>query len=152
MNENLQIAHFNVAKLRHEPGDTRVAGFIDNVAKVNAIAERSPGFVWRLTDDSAAVGNGVSFQALEKDLRIAISMSVWTSAAELFHFVNKTAHGGFLRRRSEWFEPWVGPNYVIWPHAGEASPSLEYGWSRLKKLADQGASREAYDFKFLGLK
>jgi Domain of unknown function (DUF3291) len=146
-----QIAHFNVARLLHLPGDPRVADFVDNVTKINSIAERSQGFIWRWAEESAAVGNGIAYQAVDKDIQLAISLSVWASAQDLSYFVNKTAHGSFLRRRSEWFEKWPGPNYVIWPHSDSEPPSVEEGWSRLKMLADNGASAQAYDFKFLAL-
>jgi hypothetical protein len=148
MESTFQIAHFNVARLRHLPHDPRVAGFIDNVSKINEVAERSPGYVWRWADETAAVGDGITYQAADKDIQIAISLSVWNSVEDLWHFVNKTAHGSFLRRRAEWFEPWPGPNYVVWPHNGAEPPTLAEGWLRLKQLADQGASSAAYDFKF----
>lgn len=147
--ENMaQIAHFNVARLRHPPADPRVAGFIDNVGKINAIAERSPGYVWRWADESASIGNGIAFQAVDQDIRLAISLSVWRSVEDLRHFVHKTAHGNFLRRRAEWFEPWLGPNYVVWPHSGNQPPTVAEGWLRLKQLAESGANPTAYDFKF----
>ncbi len=148
MTTTAQVAHMNVARLRFPPGDPRVAGFIDNVARVNAVAERSPGYVWRLSDESAAVGNGITFQAVDPDPCLAISLSVWDSVESLWHFVNKTVHGGFLKRRVEWFAPWTGPNYVIWPHAGSTPPTLAEGWTRLRRLADHGAMPEAYDFKY----
>ena len=59
-----QVAHLNVARLRHPPADARVAGFIDNVPKVNAIAERSPGYVWRLSDEAPSVVEGVAYQGV----------------------------------------------------------------------------------------
>ena len=62
-----QIAHFNIARLRAMPGDPLVAEFIDNVPKVNSIAERSPGFVWRLNDQSAQVARDIRFQAVMDD-------------------------------------------------------------------------------------
>ncbi len=148
MDSSVQIAHFNVARLRHPPHDPRVAGFIDNVSKVNAIAERSKGYVWRWADESAAVGDGIAFQAVDSDVHLAISLSIWTNVEDLWHFVHKTAHGSFLRRRTEWFEPWPGPNYVVWPHDGHTPPSVELGWQKLKLLAEQGASIAAYDFTF----
>jgi len=117
-----QVAHFNVARLQFPPGDTRVAGFVDNVPRVNAIAERSAGFVWRHVDESAALGDGIRFETLNEDPCLAISLSLWRSDSELWHFVNKTVHGGFLRRRTEWFEPWPGPNYVLWAHGATAHP------------------------------
>ena len=147
MKTQAQIAHFNVARLRYPPGDPRVAGFIDNVPKINAIAERSPGYVWRWSDEAAAISDAFAFQAVDNDVRLAISLSVWTSVEDLWHFVNKTMHGSFLRRRSEWFEAWSGPNYVVWPHSDTEPPTVADGWARLKLLAEQGASPAAYDFK-----
>lgn len=144
----VRIAHMNVARLRFPPGDPRVAGFVDNVPRVNAIAERSAGFIWRHVDEGASVGDGIRFEALDDDPCLAISLSLWRSVAELRHFVTKTVHGAFLRRRVEWFEPWSGPNYVVWDHAEAGPPSLEEGWLRLRHLAAHGASAYAYDFRF----
>src|ERR1051326_6590674 len=48
------IAQLNVGRLRYETDDPRMADFMNNLARINALAERSPGFVWRYTD---ATGN-----------------------------------------------------------------------------------------------
>lgn len=77
-----------------------MAGFIDNVSKVNAIAERSPGYVWRFSDEALSVVEGVVFQGLADDPKLAISLSVWETVEHLWHFVSKTAHGGFLCHRT----------------------------------------------------
>jgi heme-degrading monooxygenase HmoA len=140
------IAHFNVARLLHPPGDPRVAGFTNNVLRVNAVAERSPGFLWRWKDEAATIEGSGGFQAVDADPCLAISFSVWESADALHHFVQKTVHGSFLRRRQEWFGPWEGPNYVIWPWDREKVPTLAEGWARLDQLRLQGPSAEAYDF------
>jgi heme-degrading monooxygenase HmoA len=145
------VSHMNVARLRFPPGDSRVAGFVDNVSRVNAIAERSPGFIWRHSDDESDLGLEARFQALDPDPHLAISLSVWESAQHLRQFVNKTVHGGFLRRRAEWFEPWPGPNYVVWNIDAGGRPTIEDGWSRLAHLAQHGPTLSAYDFKFAGV-
>ncbi|HQU70170.1 MAG TPA: DUF3291 domain-containing protein [Albidovulum sp.] len=142
------IAHYNVARLRAMPGDPLVAEFVDNVPKVNALAERSPGFVWRLNDNSAQVSCDVSFQAVVGDPLIAASLSVWESVEALAFFVKKTVHGAFLRRREAWFEPWNGPNYVIWPVPIGHLPTVEEGQQRLSVLARDGASDDAFDFAY----
>ncbi len=87
------VAHMNYARLRHPAGDPRVAGFVDNVPKVNAIAERSAGFVWRLQDDAARVSDSVTFEAVDDDPLIAASLSVWESADHLQFFVQKRCTG-----------------------------------------------------------
>jgi hypothetical protein len=45
------LAQINIARLRHPEGDPRVADFFANLDRVNAAAERMPGFVWRLNAD-----------------------------------------------------------------------------------------------------
>lgn len=147
-----QVAHMNVARLRHPPGDPRVAGFIDNVSKVNAIAERSPGYVWRFSDEALSVVEGVAYQGLAGDPKLAISLSVWETVEHLWQFVNKTVHGRFLRRREQWFEPYGGANYVIWSHILVTPPDISEGWARLKLLAEKGATPQAFDFAFAGMK
>jgi heme-degrading monooxygenase HmoA len=140
------IAHFNVARLLHPPGDARVAEFTNNVLRVNAVAERSPGFLWRWKDEAATIEGSGGFQAVDADPCLAISLSVWESADALRHFVQKTVHGSFLRRRQEWFAPWEGPNYVIWSWVRDQAPTVAEGWTRLERLSLQGPSAEAYDF------
>jgi hypothetical protein len=149
MTELSFVAHMNVARLRFPPGDSRVAGFVDNVSRVNAVAERSPGFIWRHSDEQSDLGLEARFQALNPDPHLAISLSVWETVRHLWQFVYKTVHGGFLRRRGEWFEPWPGPNYVVWNLTTSGRPTLEEGWSRLAHLADHGPTSFAYDFKFV---
>ena len=42
----MHLAELNIGRLRYPQSDPRVAPFIDNLALVNGLAERSPGFVW----------------------------------------------------------------------------------------------------------
>jgi len=139
------LAQFNIARLRHPPGDPRVAEFTTNTARVNAIAERSPGFIWRWADDSAQVLPDQPYQAADADPSLAISMSVWDGIPSFRHFVHKTLHGAFLRRRDEWFLPWDGPNYVLWHASPGTVPTLEEGHARLARLARDGAGPEVFD-------
>ena len=85
---------------------------------------------------------------MRSDSRLAISLSVWQSVADLRHFVHKTVHGAFLRRRAEWFAPWDDPNYVIWPVPVGSTITLADGIGRLDQLARQGASPAAYAFSW----
>jgi len=136
-----------VARLLHPPGDHRVAEFVDNTVRINEIAMRSKGYIWHLADDSALVTNP-DYAGTAGDPRLAFSMSLWQSMEDFSSFVYKTAHNSFFRRRTEWFEPWTGPNYVIWNYLGEPPIGLEEGWARLKYLAENGATEKAYDVKF----
>ena len=141
-----RIAHFNVARLRHAPGDPRVAEFVDNTFAVNAAAQKSPGYVWHLADEEALVALD-GYQGAGNDPKVVYSMSVWETISDFQAFVYKAMHGSFFKRREEWFEPWDGPNYVMWDFAGATPVPVTEGWARLKHLADKGPSDFAYDFK-----
>jgi Domain of unknown function (DUF3291) len=142
-----RIAHFNAARLLHAPSDPRVAGFVDNISKVNSVAERSKGYVWRLAEETSLVAQE-GYGGEDGDPKVVFSLSVWESLDDFELFVHKTVHATFLRRRQEWFEPWNGPNYVIWDFRGRPPVSREEGWSKLKLLADHGPSELAYDLKY----
>ena len=76
MTAELHLAQVNIGRVLGGPGDPRMADFYNNLARINALAERMPGFVWRLKDDS-----GVSAMALHwpGDPTMAVNMSVWDS-------------------------------------------------------------------------
>ncbi len=136
----------NMGYLLHPHGDPRIAGFEDNSDRVNAIADRSEGFVWRLQGtgyDLPENNTGALFG--RPDVSLA-TLSTWESFEDLERFVHKTIHGQFLERRAEWFENLEEPSYVIWPIATGHIPSLTEGNERLLKLRSEGPTLEAYDF------
>jgi hypothetical protein len=142
----MPFAELNIAKIRYPLDDPRMAEFVDNLARVNAMAERMPGFVWRL------VGNG-SYDA-SVDLRpfpdpmIIISLSVWETVAQFEAFVFKTVHDRFYRRRDQWFLPLPPPQLVIWPIAAGELPTTEEGKARLAYLIANGNSERAFDWSY----
>ncbi len=144
------IAHMNLARLLHPAGDPRVAEFVNGIDAVNAVAERSPGFIWRLTAPVSRADASGTFEAIdEDDPLIASSVSVWDDAESLRFFVGKTLHGVFLRKRTLWFEPMSGPVYVIWPVSRDARPTMAEAKAKLADLAALGPSAAVYDFKWL---
>ena len=95
------LAQLNIGRLRHDVGDPRMAEFVDNLALVNGLAERSPGFVWRYQDDS---GSAIDTRPFDGDPRMAINLSVWDSVEALERFVWQTVHKHFYGHRHQWFE------------------------------------------------
>jgi hypothetical protein len=93
------LAHFNVARLRYPPGDPRVEAFTSATARMNAVAERSLGYVWRWADEVAQAAEGQLYQSADADPCLAISMSVWTGPEAFRDFVMKTVHRAFFHRR-----------------------------------------------------
>ena len=86
MTQAWHLAQMNIGTLVGPEGDPRVQPFFDALDEVNALAEASPGFVWRLTDESGQNATGVAFTA---DPLLLPNMSVWESAEALFDFVYK---------------------------------------------------------------
>ncbi len=106
----VHLAQINVARLLHPQDDPRVAEFMDNLDAVNAVADRSPGFVWRFKDES---GNATEVKLFD-DRQVIVNASVWESAEALEQFVFKTLHVKFYAKRRNWFDPAFGPPLALW--------------------------------------
>ena len=138
------LAQLNIGRLRHETDDPRMADFMNNLARVNAIAERSPGFVWRYTD---ATGNATDTRPFEGDPRMAINLSVWESVEALEKFVWQTVHTRFYARKTEWFEKLDGAYFVLWHVPAGRRPSVAEAIGRLEHLKAHGPSEHAFGWQ-----
>jgi hypothetical protein len=131
----------NIGRIRYEIADPRMADFTNNLALVNALAERTPGFVWRYIDES---GNSTSTRPYA-DPRIAINLSVWENVSALERFVYQTIHKQFYNRRAEWFEHFEDHYFVIWWVPAGQRPSVEEAVARLVKR--HGPSDYAFNWQ-----
>ena len=125
----MQLAELNIALLRAPIDDPMIAEFANALDEINALAEASPGFVWRLTGDG---NDATSFRPFS-DPEMIVNLSVWTDRPSLHHYVYKTAHTPFLRKRAEWFHRIEVPSVVMWwvedgvqPSIGEAKARHDY--------------------------
>jgi hypothetical protein len=134
------LAQFNVARIKYPLADPRMADFVDNVARVNGLAEQIEGFVWRLKDDS---GNAMGM-TVYGDPRVLPNLTVWENVEALERFVWKTVHSRFYGRREEWFEPLDGAPLVMWWVPAGHRPTMAEGVERLNHLNDHGPSDEAF--------
>ena len=107
---NFHLAQVNVGRILAPLDSPVMAGFVDNLDKINMLAETSPGFIWRLKDDA---NNATSIRMYDDD-RIIMNMSVWETPDHLYQYVYKSMHGEFLKRRREWFEKMGEMYYVMW--------------------------------------
>jgi hypothetical protein len=114
------VAQLNIARSLHALDDPRMAGFMANLDRVNAIAERSPGFVWRLKDES---NNATALRPFD-DPNMLVNMSVWESVEDLERFVWATVHKQFYSRKDGWFERLAGPRFVMWSTPSGHIPDL----------------------------
>lgn len=143
------LAEFNIGILRHDWDDPRIAGFQSNLDRVNAIAQRSPGFVWQMGEDDMDAAQNDPAGPLGGNPRTASTLSVWQDADSLRHFVFNTLHKHFLDRRAEWFDPQPGPRLVIWEVAAGHRPSIAEAAARLDLLAREGDTDAAFGWAYL---
>jgi hypothetical protein len=119
-----------------------MADFVDNVARVNALAGAIEGFVWRLQDAS---GNAMGMQVYD-DPRVLPNLTVWKNVEALERFVWKTVHSRFFARRAEWFEHIETP-LVLWHVPSGDKPTMVDGVERLEHLKTHGASDYAFGWQ-----
>lgn len=145
LSDAYHVGHMNFGLLRGEWDSPVVAGFVEAVERVNALAERTPGFVVNIGGDELYDQLAVADDPIVSDPKAAVTLSVWKDAAALGHFVHNTLHGSFLRRRAEWFEPLDRVTYVVWPIAAGHRPTIAEGLARLKQLEQDGPTAAAFD-------
>jgi len=138
-----QIAQVNVATALYPLEDARMAEFMGLLDEVNALAEASPGFVWRLKSDD---GNATDLR-LSDDPKFIINMSVWQSVEALFAFAYQSPHRSVMARRRQWFVPPAGAYQALWWVPAGAYPTGEHGLERLSHLDRHGPSAFAFTFK-----
>lgn len=126
---NFHLAQINIARLIAPIDDPRIADFVAQLDTINALAERSPGFVWRLKSEA---GNATDI-VYNDDPFVIPNMSVWESIETLRNYVYTSQHIGVLRDRAKWFEKMDKPHYCLWwipaghiPTVGEARERLEH--------------------------
>ena len=109
--------------------DPLLAGFVARLEDINALADSSPGFVWRLKTDA---GDATALRPYDDD-RILFNLSVWQTPEQLRDFVYRSMHVEVMKQRKSWFERFDGMYYALWwvpvghiPSVGEAKERLEY--------------------------
>lgn len=137
------LAQLNIGRTLGPKEDPRMSGFYGELDRINAIADGSPGFVWRLVDDEGA--DATSLRPFGDG--ILVNLSVWESLEALREFTFRSAHLDVLRRRREWFTPF-GDVYAVnwWIPAGHV-PTLAEAWQRLELLSREGPSPAAFTFR-----
>lgn len=120
-----------------------MADFVNNLDRINAMAEESEGFVWRLTDEA---NNATSIQLFE-DHYLIVNMSVWTSMEALFNFTYRSDHRKIFARKKEWFSKMKEMHMACWYVKAGKMPSTEDAKIRLAHLNSYGETPYAFTFK-----
>ena len=144
MSDARHLAEFNIARIKYPLDDPRMREFVENVERVNGIADKLPGFVWRLKDESGHAMN----MTVYGDPAVLPNLTVWESVEALERFVFKTVHGRFFDRRETWFgQP--DPTLVMWWVPAGHRPTLEEGVARLNHLKAHGPTDDAFGWESL---
>ena len=136
-----QLAQVNIARLRAPLDSPLLADFMANLEPINALAEVSPGFIWRLKDE-AGNATGIPYSG---DPAIIVNMSVWESVETLREFTYRTRHTDFLKRRREWFTRLEFAVALWWIMPGDF-PNPAQARARLALLEAGGPCAEVFTF------
>lgn len=138
----MHLAQANVAWMRASYDDPLMDDFLERLDPVNAIADDSPGFVWRLTGDDV----DPRAQKIFGVDNLLFNMSVWESVEALEHYVYKSGHIKVLQKRSKWFEKMDRSPFVLWWIDEGHIPSIEEAKQRFELLWNNGPTPEAFTF------
>jgi hypothetical protein len=137
------LAQINIARMLAPIDDPLMADFVARLAPINALAEESPGYVWRLQSES---GDATSIKVYDDEM-IIINLTVWESPEALRQYVYKSAHSDVMRDRRRWFEKFNGPYYAMWWIPSGHIPSPQEGKERLEHLRRHGETAFAFSFR-----
>jgi len=139
-----QLAQLNIAKMKYGFEDPELADFVAALDHINALADESPGFVWRLQTDE---GDATAIDFFGPDY--LVNMSVWQDVESLRDYAFRSAHKNVLARRNEWFDRMDEAYAVLWWVPAGTIPTLEDASARLDSLRRLGPTARAFTFKQL---
>lgn len=141
--EDPVLAQVNVAGMKESLESPLMQGFVDRLDEINALAESSDGFIWRLKDDEGAATTITIFN----DPMLLINMSIWESIDALWNFTYKTAHVAVFRDRKQWFNAMEMPHLALWWVESGVEPTVSDAEARLRHLESHGPTKFAFTFK-----
>jgi len=138
---NYRLAQLNIAALKAPLDSPELKDFVDNLDRINALAEGSAGFVWRLKGDG---NDATSLRPLGED--VIVNMSVWRDVEALQDYVYRSGHVEIMRRRREWFTRMAQAYMVLWWVPAGHEPTMAEAAARLELLRQKGPTAEAFTF------
>jgi hypothetical protein len=140
---NYHLAQLNIAKAKDEMNSATMKGFVDRLDEINSLADRSPGFIWRLQTEE---GDATSIKIFN-DPSLIVNMSVWENIESLKNYVYKSVHIELIRSRNEWFHKMDRLHQVLWYVPIGHKPSVEEAEAKLLYLEQHGSTENAGNSK-----
>jgi hypothetical protein len=138
-----ELAQLNIGIVKGPMDSPVMADFAAGLTRINALADRSPGFVWRLQTEA---GDATAIRPFD-DENLLVNMSVWRDVESLHQYVYGSAHVDLMRRRREWFERMPEAFLVLWWVPKGHRPSIAEAIARLELLRAKGSTAEAFTFR-----
>jgi hypothetical protein len=143
-----ELAQVNISRLAAPLDSLQLKDFVDGLEPVNAIADRAPGFVWRLQTED---GDATAVRAFEADADgshgVLTNMSVWASVEALAEFVYSADHLAIMRRRREWFLPIRDAMTALWWVPAGERPTVRDAEEKVRLLRAEGPTQAAFTLK-----
>ena len=140
---DFHLAQVNIGRALGPLDGPLMAGFMARLDEINALADASPGFVWRF---QTAEGNATAVRPYDDDW-ILFNMSVWATLDDLRQYVYRSAHSQLISRRKDWFEKFERPFMALWWVPAGHIPTVAEAKARLALLQEHGETAEAFSFK-----
>jgi Domain of unknown function (DUF3291) len=141
---SVHLAQLNIGRLAAPLDSEQLRPFVERLQSVNALADASPGFVWRL---QTGEGDATAYRVFD-DPELIANLSVWESLDALREFVYRLpGHVEALRRRREFFVRSHEDTVALWWIPAGSIPTLADAEGRLTLLRALGPSAEAFTFK-----
>jgi Domain of unknown function (DUF3291) len=138
-----ELAQLNIGVIKGPMDSPLMADFANNLERINAVADASPGFVWRLQTEA---GDATAIRPFD-DPNLLVNMSVWRDVASLNTYVYSSAHVEIMRRRREFFERMDAAFLVLWWVPRGHRPTVDEAMARLEMLRAQGPGAMAFTFR-----
>jgi Domain of unknown function (DUF3291) len=138
-----ELAQLNIGIIKGPMDSPVMADFAAGLERINALAERSGGFVWRLQTEE---GDATSIRPFSNP-NLLVNMSVWRDVESLHRYVYNSDHVELMRRRREWFERMPDAFLVLWWVPKGHRPSIQEAITKLDILRAQGPTPAAFSFR-----
>ncbi|MBW3624427.1 MAG: DUF3291 domain-containing protein [Armatimonadetes bacterium] len=144
------LAQANIALMKAGLNDPAMSSMAERIGEMNALAERSQGFVWRF---QTAEEPEIYLRPFEDHFppgewdRIFFNMSVWETVEDLKHYVYRTTHLEMLNQKDHWIAHMDRPHLALWWIPAGQTPTIEAAKEKLDSIEARGATPEAFTFR-----
>jgi hypothetical protein len=146
---SFHLAQANIARMRGGLSDGVMSGLAARIEEMNAVAEQSPGFVWRLKGADADSENlrvfADYFVPFDVE-RLFYNMSVWESIEALKDYAFKTRHAEMLKNKASWIEHFERAHLALWWIPAGHVPTIAESAERLRAIHERGPTEFAFTF------